>query len=257
MSFNPVALIPVYNHHRALPGLCASLLAQNLPILLVDDGSAAATCKVLDELVISHADRIMLLRFDRNQGKGAAVLAGFAKAGEAGYSHALQIDADGQHDPIEADKLLDAARQRPEALISGVPAYDDSVPAVRYYGRWITHVLVWLETLSRDLADSMCGFRVYPLVPTLGLMRRRKIGTHMDFDTDIMVRLHQAGTPVAFLSVSVRYPESGESRFRMLRDNLRMAWLHTRLLCGLPPLALPRLLSCARSIRFGKHRSSP
>ncbi|MDN5864528.1 MAG: glycosyltransferase family 2 protein [Gammaproteobacteria bacterium] len=257
MTFKPIAIIPVYNHHRALPDLCAKLLAQNLPILLVDDGSAQTTRDAIDALIEVHPDRIGLLRLESNQGKGAAVLAGLAMAHDGGYSHALQLDADGQHDPVEAGRLLDAACAQPEALVSGTPAYDHSVPAVRYYGRWITHLLVWLETLSRDLTDSMCGFRVYPLAPALALMRQRKIGARMDFDTDIMVRLYLAGTPVRFCDVSVRYPQGGESRFRMLRDNLRMGWLHLRLLCGLPGLAVRRLLSCARSERSGKHESPP
>lgn len=234
MTFKPIALIPVYNHHRALPAICSILRASELPVVIVDDGSAAATRDALDSLAATHPRGIHLLRLKANRGKGAAVCAGLARAAESGYTHALQIDADGQHDPGEAKKLLDAARARPEAMISGAPAYDDSVPAVRYYGRWITHWLVSLETLSRQLRDTMCGFRVYPLVPTLALIGKKKLGARMDFDTEVMVRLYLAGTPVHFQTVHVKYPPGGESRYRMLRDNLAMAWLHVRLLAGLP-----------------------
>lgn len=246
MKFRPAALIPVYNHHRALPVLCRALIEQSLPVLLVDDGSNTPTREAIDTLLADHPGHIRLLRLARNRGKGAAVLAGFAAASEAGHTHVLQIDADGQHDPDDATTLLEAARKQPESLASGAPVYDESVPAIRYYGRWITHLLVWLETLSRDITDSMCGFRVYPLAPSLALAGRRPIGSHMDFDTEIMVRLHLAGTPVLFRHVRVRYPENGESRFRMLRDNLRMSWLHLRLLAGVPGLAARRLLSFAR-----------
>jgi glycosyltransferase involved in cell wall biosynthesis len=248
-SWRPTALIPTFNHHAALPELCAALVEQDLPILLVDDGSDAPTRGAIDELVARHPEHIEMLRLARNRGKGAAVIAGFARAAASGYTHALQLDADAQHDPHEANLLLISSRVAPEALVSGMPRYDASVPAVRFYGRWITHLLVWLETLSRDITDSMCGFRVYPLAATLALTERKGIGSHMDFDTDIMVRLYLAGVPVRFHKVRVRYPLYGESRYRMLRDNLRMSWLHARLLAGVPGLIVRRLLSCARTER--------
>ncbi len=249
MEFRACALVPTCNHHRELPRLVSVFAALELPVLLVDDGSAPPVRAALDELVCANPGRIELLRFERNRGKGAAVLAGFARAVERGFTHALQIDADAQHDPGAAGELLARGRAEPEALVSARPAYDPSAPALRYYGRWLTHGLVWVETLSRDIADSMCGFRLYPLAPALALVRNRKVGMHMDFDTEIMVRLYLAGTPVRFVPVRVSYPPGGLSNYRMLRDNLRMAGLHLRLLGGLPGLAARRLLSCARSGR--------
>lgn len=233
MRFRPCALIPVFNHRRELPRLVARLRAEGLPVLLVDDGSDVATGEVLDRLE-REDPRVTLLRHARNRGKGAAFLTGLEAAAGAGYTHALQIDADGQHDPAQAGALLALARTEPDALVSGVPAYDEDVPAIRYYGRWITHLLVWLETGSRALTDSMCGYRVYPVEATLRTFRTRPVGRRMDFDTEIMVRLYLAGTPVRFTTVSVCYPRDGLSNFRMLHDNLRMAWLHFRLLSGLP-----------------------
>src|SRR5690606_17949432 len=82
---------------------------------------------------------------------------------ERGFSHALQIDADGQHDAADIPALLALAKANPEALVSGWPQYGDDMPRSRRYGRWITHFWVWIETLSLAIKDSMCGFRVYPL----------------------------------------------------------------------------------------------
>ncbi len=234
MSFRACALIPVYNHHRELAGLVAELDARELPIVLVDDGSDETTRRVLDALAAGNPASVQLVRLARNRGKGAAVLAGLAAAAERGYTHAVQIDADGQHDVREVPALVALAREQPGALISGTPDYDESVPAVRYYGRWLTHVLVWVETLSREIKDSMCGFRVYPVAATLALARKRRLGQRMDFDTEIMVRLYLAGVPVYFHPVSVRYPADGVSHFRLFRDNVRMTGLHLRLLAGLP-----------------------
>jgi len=237
MTFVPCAVVPVYNHHSELPRLVRALRRQDLYVFLVDAGSGPRTRVVLDEL--ARREGVMLVRHPRNLGKGRAVLGGIAAAARAGFTHAVQIDADGQHDPAQAEQLLARAREYPRALVSGRPRYDESVPWMRYYGRWLTHLLVWAETLSRELTDSMCGFRVYPAAETLAVAARETIGARMDFDTDIMVRLYLAGVAVKFLPVTVHYPADGVSHFRMLRDNARMTWLHVRLLAGVL-LRLPR-----------------
>ena len=236
MSFKPCAVIPVYNHHASLKHITAALLAHGLPVILVDDGSDAATKQVLQGLAAGEPG-IECLTLAHNGGKGGAVLTGMERAQERGFTHALQIDADGQHDLADVPAMLALAEQHPQQLISGVPRYDASVPAARFYGRYLTHALVWLQTLSFSLKDSMCGFRVYPLEPCLALARRVRIGRRMDFDTDIMVRLYWAGTESLFLPTQVRYPEDGISHFRMLRDNARMTWLHLRLGLGMLPRA--------------------
>ncbi|HSN18681.1 MAG TPA: glycosyltransferase [Gammaproteobacteria bacterium] len=228
MSFRPCAVIPVYNHHLALPRLVAGVRDIGLPVILVDDGSDAVTKAALAVL-----KDVEVLTQPMNGGKGKAVLAGIAMAAEQGYSHVLQVDADGQHDIGDAPKLLKLAEEHPHHLISGAPIYDESVPKVRFYGRYLTHALVWLSTLSFTLIDSMCGFRVYPVTETLALAKRARIGTRMDFDTDIMVRLYWAGTECLFVPTKVHYPEDGLSNYRMFKDNLRMFWLHLRLDSGM------------------------
>ena len=85
--------------------------------------------------------------------------------------------------------LLEEARRHPDAVISGEAIYDSSVPRSRRYGRYLTHVWVWINTLSFDIRDSMCGLRVYPLAATCAIWRAHRIGQRMDFDTEIMVRL--------------------------------------------------------------------
>jgi predicted LPLAT superfamily acyltransferase len=232
MSFRACALIPVYNHHASLPRTVAALSVAGLPVILVDDGSDAVTKAALAAL-----SGVEVVTQPENQGKGAAVMAGLARADARGFSHVLQVDADGQHDLGDAPELLKLAEQHPHHLVSGEPRYDASVPKARFYGRYLTHGLVWFESLSFTLKDSMCGFRVYPVAPCLALAKRASIGARMDFDTDIMVRLYWAGTESLFLPTRVRYPEDGISHFRMLRDNARMAWLHVRLGFGMLPRA--------------------
>lgn len=237
-TFRPCVVIPCYNHGMMMASVLARLAPFTLPVLIVDDGSDAATARQLDALV---GPGVQLHRLTTNQGKGVAVLAGLTEMARQGFTHAVQVDADGQHQIEDCPRLLEAARAAPEALISGQPQYDDSVPRARLYGRYITHFWVWVETLSFSLKDSMCGFRVYPLAPTLALAQRRAIGQRMDFDTEIMVRLYWAGTPSHFVATRVTYPQDGLSHFDALRDNLRISWMHTRLFFGMLP-RIPSLL---------------
>lgn len=243
-AFRPCAVVPCFNHGAPLAALLERLRPAGLDSIVVDDGSAPETRAILDGL--ARADpRMTLLRHEANQGKGAATLRGLHEAWARGYTHALQIDADGQHDTGDVPRFLAESQARPDTVVCGRPVFDASIPTVRLYGRWITHVLVWAETLSLQIADSMCGLRIYPLRPVVELAARGFSGTHMDFDTDLLVRLFRRGVPVRFLPTRVVYPPGGVSNYRMVRDNLRMVWLHTRLLCGLlgyAPLMLWRAL---------------
>jgi len=233
--------VPVYDHHAALPRLIDALRSTRLTCWLVDDGSHAPCAQAVQALCSVNPQWLRQLRLETNQGKGAAVLAGMRAAQAAGFTHAVQIDADLQHDPSRIGDFISAAKRNPSAVINGVPQYDASVPAVRLHGRRITTVLVWVHTLSRRIADAMCGFRLYPIESVVALDQRARIGRRMEFDADIIVRLFWAGVPVVNLRTPVTYPADGVSHFRMLRDNLRMGWLHLRLLGGML-VRLPRLL---------------
>ncbi|CAN7662131.1 glycosyltransferase family 2 protein [Duganella sp. LjRoot269] len=241
-EFKPCIVVPVYNHEHAIGAVLAGLLVYGVPVMLVDDGSSAACAAVLDTLTREHSDRVCLVRLPYNQGKGAAVLAGFRRAAELGYSHVLQIDADGQHRTADVPKFLETARTHPQAVIAGHPIYDESVPKARLYGRYATHIWVWINTLSFDIKDSMCGFRVYPVAPVNALAARQTIGVRMNFDTDILVRLFWDGLQVVNLATRVSYPSDGVSHFRMWRDNVLITRMHTVLFFGMLP-RIPRLLA--------------
>ncbi|MGV8894123.1 MAG: glycosyltransferase family 2 protein [Burkholderiaceae bacterium] len=246
--FKPCILIPVYDHEHAIDAVVTAVLVHDVPCILVDDGSSAGCAKVLDALEISAPDKITLVRHAINRGKGAAVMTGFAHAASAGYTHVLQIDADGQHCVADIPKFLAAASQYPDALIVGYPVYDTSVPSIRLYARYLTHVWVWINTLSLQIKDSMCGFRVYPVAPVIALATRQKLGARMNFDPDILVRLYWDGLDVVNLPTRVTYPSDGVSHFRGWLDNVLITRMHTTLFFGML-LRIPRLLSRKRCAR--------
>jgi glycosyltransferase involved in cell wall biosynthesis len=226
-------VIPVYNHDQALAKMLPKLKKHGLTCLLVDDGSEAASAKRLGALAQKEKSWVRLLRLETNQGKGGAVMAGVRAAAKARFTHALQIDADGQHDPADVPRFLDAAKKDPEALVCGSPVYDDSVPFSRRWGRLLTNVWIWINTLSFDIKDGMCGYRLYPLAPLLKVAAAAKLGRRMDFDTDLLVRLKWRGLRVVTLPVRVRYPLDGSSHFQMLRDNVLISRMHARLFFGM------------------------
>lgn len=233
----PCAVIPVYNHGGTVGAVVESLLGLGLPCVLVDDGSRPDCAAVLDALA---GPRVTLHRRAANGGKGAAVRDGLRAAAAAGYTHALQVDADGQHDLDDASRMIAESARRPDALIGGLPLYGDDAPRSRLYGRWLTRIWVWINTLSRDIPDAMCGFRVYPLAATLPALDGT--GDRMDFDIAVLVRLHWAGMPMRWLPTRVSYPEGGVSHFRGLQDNLLISRMHARHFFGMLWRS-PRLLA--------------
>lgn len=230
-TFRPCAVIPVYNHALPLPNVVAALREEQLPCVLVDDASDADCAQVMQTL--AEQTDIHLITLPVNQGKGGAVMAGLREALRLGYTHALQVDADGQHNLADVRAFLDAAKQMPEALVCGYPIYDDSVPKGRLYARYLTHVWVWINSLSLSIKDSMCGFRVYPLRPCVALIDATRLGTRMDFDTEILVRLSWRNQPMRWLPTRVHYPLDGVSHFRLWLDNALISRMHARLFFGM------------------------
>ncbi len=231
--FKPCVLIPVYNHEHAVDVVVNAVLAQNLPCILVDDGSSSRCARTLDALVAGTPTHITLIRHPVNRGKGSAVLSGVRYAVQAGYTHAMQIDADGQHRVSDIPRFLEQAAAHPEALIVGCPDYGETVPSLRLYLRYLTHVWVWINTLSRQIKDSMCGFRVYPLSPVMALDDRRKLGARMNFDIEILVRLYWDGLEIININTPVSYPSDGVSHFRNVLDNFLISRTHAILFFGM------------------------
>lgn len=231
--FRPIVLVPVYDHEHAIGAMVEAILRHPWPCLLVDDGSHPACAQVLRDLAAAHPDRVILERLPHNQGKGAAMVTGFHVAARLGYTHVLQIDADGQHDANDIPRFFALAQANPDAVISGCPVYDHTVPRHRFYFRYLTHVWVWLTTLSLDIRDSMCGLRVYPLNAVMALLEHVSLGRHMEFDTEIIVRLYWRGASVINVPTRVTYPADGVSHFRMLQDNLLMTGMLGGLFLGM------------------------
>jgi GT2 family glycosyltransferase len=221
-------LIPIYEHGETIGGVLDGLASLGVACVVVNDGSGVETTDTLRRLATRHP-WVHVEHLPVNRGRGAALRHGYRAAYARGFSHAVQLDADGQHDPADVGRLLEAAERRPEALILGDPRFDETAPPSRLYGRRLSQLIVWAYTGSFAVHDPLCGFRCFPLAPTLAVLERHRFGDRMDFDPEIVVRLVWAGVPVVNVPVRVRYFAGGRSHFRLVRDNALIAATYTRL----------------------------
>jgi glycosyltransferase involved in cell wall biosynthesis len=242
-STTHVVVIPSYDTGAQVYTTVAAARAVWAPVFVVVDGSRDGTAEGLQAMAaLDPGLRVWVL--PRNQGKGAAVLCGLEEARSAGLTHALTMDADGQHPAALIPSFMAASVQRPDAMILGRPLFDASAPRLRVRGRRVSNWWTNLETLGAGVADSLYGFRVYPIADLIAVMRRQIWMRRFDFDTEAVVRLAWRGlkpinrdAPVKYLSAE----EGGVSHFRYVRDNALLSWMHTRLMIGFV-LRLPLLL---------------
>ncbi|STO92968.1 glycosyl transferase, group 2 family protein [Haemophilus pittmaniae] len=222
-----IAIIPHYNHSATVGYVAQTLINQGLEVLIVDDGSTAEHRQALSNLNSIKGLHIHYRR--QNGGKGAAMKSGFQLALRLGYTHALQVDADGQHNLADVPLMLQQVEKMPEVIVCGRPIYGDDAPKSRLYGRKITNFWNAVHTWSFDIKDGMCGFRIYPLASVDRLLQQQSLGDGMDFDIDIIIRAHWQQIPLKWVDTPVKYDKNGISHFKVGRDNLRISLLHTRL----------------------------
>lgn len=248
-SATHLVLIPAYNPGPRLLATVQEALAHWPCVWVVIDGSTDGSHEPVMSLMTTEPGLRVLMR-TTNGGKGAAVMTGIEAALAGGFTHALVMDADGQHPADRIAGFMQQSQAAPAALIAGRPVFGAEAPKLRLYGRQLSIGMVHLETMGRVIADPLFGFRVYPLRPLLQVLQATGGARHYDFDPEVAVRLVWSGTPVINVDASCRYltrAEGGVSHFHYLRDNVRMVWLHTRLVLALifrhGPVMLGRRLS--------------
>jgi len=202
-------------------------------VFVVIDGSTDGSDEGLEEL--AGAGRLRIHRLAENGGKGAAVLKGITLAEDEGFTHALAMDADGQHPAGHIRNFMEMGEKYPEALVLGVPVFDEFAPALRVQGRKISNWWANVETCWWGIHDSLFGMRLYPIAPLKKVFSETLFARRFDFDPEVAVRLCWKGVPVINLKTPVRYlthEEGGVSQFRYLRDNTLLTGMHIRLFSG-------------------------
>lgn len=238
MSRNLKALIaiPTYNHGATIHGVVKGVLSQisarrpaagdvelARTVLVVDDGSEIPVAGRLAGL-----PNVQVLRHEKNQGKGAAILTALDEAAKIGASHLITLDADAQHNPEDIPKFLAAIKDAPTALLVGERDFTAAnVPGSSKFGRWFSNFWLRVHTGCK-LGDSQSGFRAYPVdfIRMLTLRERRYA-----FEVEVLVESAWAGLPLGDVPIEVFYPKREErvSHFKAFADNARISLLNTRL----------------------------
>ena len=246
-SSTHLVLIPSYNPGPKVFDTVRAALGQWSPVWVVVDGSTDGSAAALQEMAATQPD-LRVLVLPTNGGKGTAVLHGIRAALQAGFTHALTMDSDGQHPAEKIPAFMQASQLAPGAMVLGRPIFDASAPNLRVKGRKISNGWTHIETLGAGIDDSLYGFRVYPMAPLERVMRRQVWMRRFDFDVEAVVRLCWRGVPPVNLPAPVRYfrpEEGGVSHFKYGRDNILLTWMHFRLFWGfvarLPLLSLRRM----------------
>ena len=198
-AFRIAALIPSHDNPDTIRAVVNAVRAYVPTVLVVDDGSGPAgraACHALADEGLA-----IVLRHEKNAGKGAAVKTGLRELSRLGFSHAFQLDADGQHAITDMPRFLAAAEANPDALILGSPEFDRRAPRARLIGRQITRFWTHVETLGPVIDDATCGFRVYPIERALSAAAH---GNALDFDPEVAVKIAWNGTRVLNLLTRVR-----------------------------------------------------
>ncbi len=224
MTFTPriCLLIPVFNHGTTLLAVVKRAFDVHPHVLVVDDGSTDGGPASLTGLPIK------LVVHRKNRGKGAAIMAGAARAASLGYTHVITLDADGQHDPEDAHVFVPIIEAAPSAIIVGVRNFHTpNVPNLSRFGRCVSNFLLRVQT-GQVLEDVQSGFRVYPLSELLSLDLSE---TRYSFEVEVLAKAAWAGLPLREVPISVHYPprEIRVSHFDICVDSVRLGVLNAKL----------------------------
>ena len=215
-------VVPVFNHGHTVQQVVREAKSQ-FPVIVVNDGSTDETPHILaDEIGIT------VVTLPSNEGKAAALCAGFDRARELDFTHVITIDADGQHLPAELDAFAQACRREPEAFIIGVrDLKKEGAPWQRRFSNAFSTFWFRLET-GVALADTQCGYRCYPLRALEGLRVKARCYA---YELEVMVLAAWAGVPLVALPVASDYraPTSRLSHFQPWRDTVQISRAHSRL----------------------------
>jgi len=215
-------IIPVYNHSRTIIRVARETLALGFPVFVVNDGSTQTWPSFPEDL-----QGLQQLAHQENRGKGAALETGM-HAAAAVADWAITLDGDGQHNPQDARRLLEAIPTGQRPIVVGSRRGMQAAPWTSRFGRDFSNFWVWVSGAPR-LSDSQSGFRVYPLPECLHLDVRAR---RYQYEIEVLVKASRAGIPILEAPVGVTYQADipRVSHFHPCLDFLRNTGTFSRLI---------------------------
>jgi glycosyltransferase involved in cell wall biosynthesis len=231
-------IIPVYNAENLIGNVIKSVLQYTANLIVVNDGSTDGTWDVL--LAVSKQTPFLLVSYEKNRGKGYALQKGFRQALERGFTHAVTLDSDGQHQPSDIAAMVQKATEIPKALIVGSRKFDNpNMPSGNKFANNFSNFWFTLQT-AKKMPDTQTGFRVYPL-QEIGLINL--FTNRYEAELELLVRAVWRGIPLVSQAVNVFYPPADErvSHFRGGRDFFRISVLNAVLCAAAAVYGYPSL----------------
>lgn len=211
-------IIPVYNNPNTIAQVVKEVMAYQIPLIVVDDGSERDVASLIGE-------GVTIVTHETNHGKGVALRSGATKAYEMGHKFCLTMDGDAQHFAEDIPKFLEKFSSDENELIIGVRDFEQcNPPKSSVIGRRIGNFWVWVES-GVWVSDTQTGFRLYPV----DFLRYPSSTTRYEFEIENLVRFLWSGGKISEVSVKTVYDESRITHFDKLKDNFYMTLLHTKL----------------------------
>lgn len=243
MNINPSSciIIPTYNNEKSIRSVVESALRYSPNVIVVNDGATDATGDILAQL-----EGITLISYKPNRGKGFALKQAFAEAQKQGFTHAITLDADGQHKASDLLKFAEAINTYPSSLIIGSRTFDQpNMPAKNAFANRFSNFWFTVQT-AISLPDTQTGYRAYPLK---AMKYRGPLNNRYEAELEMLVRCAWRNIAIQPITIDVYYPPKEErvSHFRSTHDFVRISLLNTVLcflaiLYGYPSMGVRKLL---------------
>lgn len=217
-------IIPVYNSENHIAAVIRDVLQYTENIIVVDDGSTDNTAEE-----VKRFDIVMFVGYDKNRGKGYAIKKGFDLALTEGFTHAITLDADGQHKAKDIQALVEKAIDNHSAMIVGSRRFDNpNMPQGNRFANKFSNFWFKVQT-GVTLPDTQTGFRLYPIYK---MKRMTLLTNRYEAELELLVRCAWRNIKLIPQAIDVYYPPFNErlSHFRKGKDFFRISLLNT-ILC--------------------------
>lgn len=235
-------VMPTYNNDGTLRDVVERVMQFCNDVIVVNDGCTDTSADIL----ASFVDKITVVAYGKNRGKGYALKKGLEKARELGFVFAITIDSDGQHYPEDIPLFINALKQHPDALIIGSRNLnEENMPGKNTFANKFSNFWFKIQT-GVKLPDTQTGYRLYPLnnLPNLNLLTSR-----YEAELQLLVGSAWRGVNLIPIKINVFYPRAEErvTHFRPFWDFFRISVLNTFLCIMAVFYGLPsRLIRRAR-----------
>ena len=204
-------LIPSYNEGKAIGAIVAGLKGKNLSACVIDDGS------IDDTASIARSNGAVVLRNDKNKGKGASLREGFLYTLKEGFDAALIMDGDGQHEISDVDSFFRKMEETNADIVIGNRMSDtSSMPSIRKItNRFMSYVIS--KMCGHEIPDTQCGFK---------LIKRRVLenldfkSSNFEIESEILIKAARKGFKIESVPIRTVYG-SEKSKINPIVDTIR------------------------------------